>query len=115
MSDAATTTASIAQIISAGGVVAFAYLVARLLDRFLEAQVKRDEAHAEERRELQETASKERAAMLRFMGVLEERSRVADDDRRRGRARTSPFGVPLEPVLGRRRSHPDTEIETEDT
>lgn len=104
MNDTATMTASIAQIISAGGGVAFAWLVYRLLDRFLENQAKRDEAHAAERRELHEAAATERAAMLKFMGTLEERTR----DDRRERIRTSPFGVPA-----RRRTHSDTEAEEE--
>lgn len=106
MNDAVNTASLVTQIISSGGLGIFAYLVYRLLDRHFNEQAKRDATHAEERRELLETASKERAAMLRFMGVLEERSRVASDDRR-VRARTSPFGVP------RQRPHDtDTEEET---
>lgn len=103
----ATTVTAFAQLVSAGGGVAFAWLVYRLLDRFLEQQSKRDEAHALQLKTRDEDAAEERAAIFKFMGVLEERSRVDSDERRRERVRTSPFGVP------RRRTHSDTQAEEE--
>lgn len=110
--DTATSVSAIAQLVSAGGILAFAVLTLRLLDRFLAAQAKRDEARDLAQQKRDETAAEERAAMFRFMGVLEERSRVEADERRRERVRTNPYGVPSTTATGgRRRTHSDTETE----
>lgn len=109
MNDAVNTASLVTQIVSTGGLGIFAYLVYRLLERFLDAQAKRDEAATMAAAKRDEAQAARDATISRFMGLMEERTRHLEiDDEPRRRVRTSPFGMPT-----RRRSPADTEAEDE--